>query len=267
MGSGERGDGPRGMRLTGKDDRAGPRRFFGARRHRFRHRHPSISWKPFALVATALAGLAGLLLDGPATLLARHQPDWLASFSVATTDIGKSGWLIGGSLFLSLGGLALARSKLSRRLRRRGWALHFSSLYLFTAIAGSGLASNLLKRIIGRARPTIFDETGPFTFSPLHGSWRYESFPSGHATTDGALFMGLALLFPRLRIPLLLIGLAAATTRISVGAHYPSDVIAGYLFGMWCALFAAILFARSGLVFRGGRPGLPAPTGPFNPDR
>ena len=97
MGSGERGDGPRGMRLTGKDDRAGPRRFFGARRHRFRHRHPSISWKPFALVATALAGLAGLLLDGPATLLARHQPDWLASFSVATTDIGKSGWLIGGS--------------------------------------------------------------------------------------------------------------------------------------------------------------------------
>lgn len=246
-------------------ERKSPARFYAGRRHRFLRHHPAISWKPFAVAATALALLAGVFLDVAATDFARSQPDWLARFSIATTDIGKSGWMIGGTLLLSGAGLVLGRSRLKRATRRFGWRLHFTSLYLFFTVAGSGLVANLLKRVIGRARPTLFDEAGALSFSPLHDSWRYESFPSGHATTDGAFFMALALLFPRLRPLLLAIGLVAAATRISVGAHYPSDVVAGYLFGIWCALLTAIVFARAGLVFRGGKPGLPAPTGPFHP--
>ena len=39
-------------------------------------------------------------------------------------------------------------------------------------------------------------------------------------------------------------------TRVMVGAHYPSDVIAGLAFGAWFSLLTAIVFARCGLLFK-----------------
>ncbi len=81
-----------------------------------------------------------------------------------------------------------------------------------------------------------FDDYGIFSFSPFSGHSSFESFPSGHATTIGAFFAAFSLLFPRYRIVFLACALWLGMTRVMVGAHYPSDVIAGLALGGWFSL-------------------------------
>lgn len=122
--------------------------------------------------------------------------------------------------------------------------------YVLLCVALSGITANLLKRLIGRARPKLFDELGPFSFDMLHGSARFESFPSGHATTVGALMMAMLLIAPAYRLFFVSMGLWLGFSRVIVGAHYPSDVIAGLGLGAWFSLAIAIAFSAHGLLFR-----------------
>lgn len=175
------------------------------------------------------------------------------------TDFGESGWIICVSAFLLFEGWAACH--LVRSIRCRCQAVQISRIggYLLTSIALSGLIANLLKRAIGRARPVHYDELGAFFFSPFHGRASFESFPSGHATTIGAFFVALSLLFPRYRIIFLALALWLGMTRVMVGAHYPSDVIAGLALGGWFSFMTAIVYSRYGLLFRTGPDGWPLP--------
>jgi len=116
------------------------------------------------------------------------------------------------------------------------WRLgHRKELVLFAlAVGGAALLNVVLKNAFRRDRPSIhrlIEETG-------------YSFPSGHSMAAFALYGILAyLLWRHARTALgrvLVAGLAAAVTlciglsRIYLGVHYPSDVIAGYLAsGVW----------------------------------
>jgi undecaprenyl-diphosphatase len=64
----------------------------------------------------------------------------------------------------------------------------------------------------------------------------YASFPSGHATTAFATAVVLAAWYPRQAVGF--VGLAALVglSRILLGAHFPSDVLAGALLGSGVAL-------------------------------
>ena len=124
--------------------------------------------------------------------------------------------------------------------------------YMFVAIGLTGLADTILKRIIGRVRPS---ELGPFAFEPV--SWRseYASLPSGHTTSVFATLVAVGLIFPRVRPLLWLYALFIAASRVIVSVHYPSDVLAGAAFGAFGAIVVRDWFAARRLGFYVGSDG------------
>ncbi|MEZ5791189.1 MAG: phosphatase PAP2 family protein [Nitratireductor sp.] len=173
------------------------------------------------------------------------------------TRFGESAWV----LYVTGIGLVGATVLTANRFRGKGrflWhRLVLNAYYIFTTVAFSGLLANLLKNLIGRARPKFTEVGHVWQSIPFHDSYKFASFPSGHATTAGALAMGLALLFPRARVFFLLAGVWVAISRPALGVHFPSDVLAGFAFGAAFSWFYARAFARTRLLFEfDGRWGL-----------
>jgi len=206
---------------------------------------PPIRWKTWAAITVVLVALAMAFRDGALTIAARHQPHWLTTIAENTTDIGKSWWMLTLSGIVFVGALVALKQITDAAARVRLNYVATASAYMFLSVALSGILGNIVKRIVGRARPPLFDAEGAFHFKSFSGHL-YESFPSGHATTDGAMAMAMAVLFPRYRVAFFLVGGFLALTRIMVGAHYLSDVIAGYSFGLWYAYMSALFFAKHG---------------------
>lgn len=227
------------------------------RRRRFGAAHPRIRWKGWLLTSLLLITVAAFFFDTTAISWVRAEPRWIQSLAADVTDVGKSGWILVTAATLGLLMHMAGRRFTGSRQRLRTITIVHACVFVFASVAGSGIIANLLKRAIGRARPTLIDEYGHFHFQPFAHDFDFESFPSGHSTTVGALSMALAILFPTFRVPLLLLGFFLATTRTLVGVHWPSDVIAGFSFGVWFALMTAIVMARLGLLFRTGLPGQP----------
>ena len=75
----------------------------------------------------------------------------------------------------------------------------------------------------------------------------YASFPSGHVAVTVAIVVAAARAVPVLRVPLWLYAAVIAVTRVSYGAHFPSDVIGGLAIGLAGALGAAALLKSVGL--------------------
>lgn len=106
---------------------------------------------------------------------------------------------------------------------------------LATTLLGAATSAYLIKDIVGRARP------GGLIPSMLETSF---SFPSGHATAAIALYGFIAFLLCRhysgkartivaaASIVIVVIGFS----RLYLGVHFPSDVVAGYLVGGWWLL-------------------------------
>lgn len=208
-------------------------------------------------VALNLVLLSVFLLDEPVSTYVARTPSILKPIGSFVTDFGKSGWILMACAMLFFE--ALSRGRLARTARHRLQAFFLCHLaaYIFVTVALSGLAANLAKRLIGRVRPPSQADWGAFGFSPFHGSYHFESFPSGHATTIGALMMAIALMAPAYRVHCLVLGLWLGFSRVIIGVHYPSDVMAGLVFGAWFSIFTAGMFARYGLLFRAQNGALP----------
>ncbi|MEM7302009.1 MAG: phosphatase PAP2 family protein [Pseudomonadota bacterium] len=211
---------------------------------------PSIWTIPFtgALAAILISiGVLFVVFDASLVHLVRQQPANVSAFFGTITDFGKTGWIL-SLAFLALAILFLADwRRLSTRAQLWFSALCFDLMFLIWSIAGSGVSASLIKNTIGRARPKWLDELGPhhFNFGAIQGD--FASFPSGHSTTYGALAMVGILRFPRLWPLFAVMGILGGASRVSVGAHYPSDVIAGLLFGaMFVLLSARWLAERNG---------------------
>ena len=97
------------------------------------------------------------------------------------------------------------------------------------------LVSSLLKAAIPRTRP----HDHPLVTRP-----HTHSFPSGHATTSFACATVLALMLPRLRVPLLLLAAAISWSRVYVGVHWPLDVFAGAALGVGIGVAVARALPR-----------------------
>jgi len=95
-----------------------------------------------------------------------------------------------------------------------------------------------LKRSLARTRPCHNDEALADALTPLD---RY-SFPSGHAMTAAAFGIPIIVAAPPLAIPIVIAGCAlVGWSRVALGHHYPSDLVAGTLLGGIIAATVAIV--------------------------
>jgi len=107
----------------------------------------------------------------------------------------------------------------------------------------------LLVIIITQGLKSIIDRDRPFTTYPeieKLSSGGDSSFPSGHTLEAFAMAAAISLLFPRKRIiiPVYLWALSIAYSRIALGVHYPSDVLAGIVIGSLTGFFVPWIFRR-----------------------
>jgi membrane-associated phospholipid phosphatase len=141
--------------------------------------------------------------------------------------------------------------RLDQALGRLSRAANFSKLWLGSALAlavfggergrraaGNGLASlaltsalvnAVLKPLWGRRRPERVKHRVPFARRVRMPKSR--SFPSGHAASGFAFATGVASEAPLAGGPLTALAALVAYSRVHVGVHYPSDVIAGAVIG------------------------------------
>jgi lipid A 4'-phosphatase len=137
-------------------------------------------------------------------------------------------------------------------------ALSAVPAFLFLSISASGIMVDVLKVIFGRSRPKLFFQSDIYDFSWL--SWRpdYWSFPSGHSATIVALMTALWCLWPQHLLFYILAAAIVAVSRVVVGAHYLSDVLAGALVAVLTTCYVARLLARGGIDLTAARLGLGA---------
>jgi undecaprenyl-diphosphatase len=151
-------------------------------------------------------------------------PKWVRLSAIAATRAGD-GWLwyLVGLAVLLLGGperldaIAAAGS---------------------AALVGVGIFV-VVKKISGRKRPC---EIEPHVWAHLLPPDQF-SFPSGHSITAFAVAVSLGEFYSSLLVLLLFCAMAIATSRILLGMHFLSDVVAGALLGTGLAFTSHAFFA------------------------
>lgn len=107
----------------------------------------------------------------------------------------------------------------------------------WAAVAGSWILAEASKHLFDRSRPHDSD----MGIAPLVKTPSSSSFPSGHSATAAAGAISLSAAYPSLAPAFAAAGLAVIFSRIYLGVHYPSDVLAGAAIGVVCAVLLAPL--------------------------
>ncbi len=184
---------------------------------------------PFAFDQRIMAGIRGT-----------NPPAWLA---YAARDVTA----LGGGVALTTIVVAVVGFLLVQRL----W---LTALALALATLTGGWAVDLIKHVIVRARPDLIPH--------LVAASGY-SFPSGHSANSAIVYLTLAALASQVTrtratrmylfaIAILLSG-AVGISRVYLGVHWPSDVLAGWSFGTLWALGWWIATAKARAAIGGER--------------
>lgn len=201
----------------------------------------------FAVIALSLWGfgeLADEVLDGEPFRFDIPVLEWahglghpaLDHVVLVVTALGYAWGVIPADILLGLGLV----------LRRR----FAEATFAIAATAGSGLLNLAAKQGFRRERPALWESIAPeATYS----------FPSGHAMGSATLACVLAMLAWRTRwrwivaVPAVLFMAAVGASRVYLGVHYPSDILAG-----WSAATAWTVVCYFAVFRRGRRPWVPA---------
>jgi undecaprenyl-diphosphatase len=184
-----------------------------------------------------------LALRNPTDLSDPVGPSW---FEESARDVTG----LGGYAVLTFVTLATTAYLLMARKRH-------AAILVLAAVGGGALLSTALKFGFERPRPDLVP----------HGTRIYTaSFPSGHAMLSAVTYLTLGALLARVqkrpRVKAFLLGaaviltLAVGASRVYLGVHWPTDVLAGWCVGAaWAALcwFVALQLQRRGQVERPGQ--------------
>ncbi len=169
-----------------------------------------------------------LAMRNPADLSDPLGPGWVE-------EIGRDFTALGGNAILTLATLAILGQLLLTGKRR-------VALVVLVATLGALSVSTLLKTTFDRSRPDLVP----------HGSVTYTaSFPSGHAMLAASTYLTLGALLARVqrrrRVKAYILLVAILTTtlvgvsRVYLGVHWPTDVLAGWTAGAGWALLCWLL--------------------------
>jgi undecaprenyl-diphosphatase len=201
-----------------------------------------VLWLAAAAAVWAFVDIGGEVLEGEtqaydrAILLALRNPAHPAdplgsrSFEESMRDVTA----LGGFTFLTLLTVVATLALVFHRKRRQ------AAIFAVTVILAQ-VSSEILKLVYERPRPELVP----------HGSYVYSnSFPSGHSTVAAATYLALATVIaslePRRATKVLAYALAIGLvvmigfSRVYLGVHWPSDVLAGWSLGAGWALLAWI---------------------------
>jgi undecaprenyl-diphosphatase len=213
-----------------------------ARRRQARH------W--LALTAALAAAIAALMYTFDLTAIVAMPPRGTASLWPLhlLTAFGKASYILWALFMTMIAALALASAA---RGNRAGILIGFGTRiqFVFFAVLVPMLAGEVIKGIVGRARPFVGGHADPFNYSHFAWTEAYASFPSGHANAAFALAFAVSALWPRLRGAMWTYAVIIALTRIALLAHHPSDVVGGALVGIVGAMAIRYWFAARRLVF------------------
>jgi len=127
-----------------------------------------------------------------------------------------------------------------------------TALFVLAASAGGWALNALLKELFQRARPEVV---------PHLRDVMSLSFPSGHAMISASVYLTLGALLMRVAerratkiycmAMAMLVTVLVGSSRVYLGVHYPTDVLAGWLVGLsWallCWMVERVLERRTGL--------------------
>ncbi len=197
----------------------------------------------------AIDGWLLQLVRDPADPAGLRGPPWLAEVTRDITALGSTAVM---ALFTAIG---------VGYLWLRG--LRASALLCASAVLGGVAIYSLLKLGYDRARPSEV---------PALVEVATRSFPSGHSMVSALVYLSLAMVLARLQTSLLLRGYIVAVgvtlaflvgaSRVLLGVHYPSDVLAGWAVGLaWAAAcwLLVVWLERPRRTRRAGRPAGDAP--------
>jgi undecaprenyl-diphosphatase len=173
--------------------------------------------------------------------LDRRAVEWMSSLHWPVVTPVMKGLTIAGAaglVWIVIGAVAAV-------WLRRPLAL----IAVIATITVSSRADAVLKAAIGRSRPFVGDPR----VHPSIGLPHDPSMPSGHAMNAFAGAVLLGAVVPRARGPLLGLAALIGLSRVYLGVHFPSDVLAGALLGSGIGAAAAWLLRRAERRLRTGR--------------
>jgi undecaprenyl-diphosphatase len=183
------------------------------------------------VLALSLVFVGFILIDPFMLERSRAIAPEVRKFFRSVTNIGRSNWMLiptGAAIAVAL----VLRQRHVGFRNSAAYGLIASTVgFVFVSIGGAGLIANLVKYILGRARPKLFDSAGPLEFKLFAFDPDYASFPSGHATNIFAFATVIGMLWPRGRVLLYTLAVWIAASRVLIGQHYVTDIVLGAILG------------------------------------
>lgn len=149
------------------------------------------------------------------------KADWYLAFIVIAYVIGRFGFLRASPLPVASAWYALSRA----------------ATFMAAGLGFAAVIVHVLKLSVGRARPKALFRDDFYGAEPFAFDLDLNSFPSGHSQTIWCLMTALILIFPRGWPLFVLWALTVSSSRIIVGAHFPSDVLMGSFIAILSVLF------------------------------